>query len=71
MFPNQKSLAPVALRWILDFDEVSTVIPGASRLEQVASNLEASELAPISEDARKRIDEIYASDIRPLVHHLW
>lgn len=71
LFPDQKNLAAVALRWILDIDEVSTVIPGASRLEQVASNLEASELAPISEDARKRIDEIYANTIRPFVHHLW
>jgi len=59
------------LRWILDFDEVSTVIPGASRLEQLASNLEASQRAPIPDDIRRQIDEIYARTIKPLVHDLW
>jgi len=71
LFPEQENLAAVALRWILDFEEVSTVIPGASRLEQVASNLAASELAPIPEDARKKVDEIYDTNIKALVHHLW
>ena len=71
LFRDQENLAAVALRWILDFEEVSTVIPGASRLEQVASNLAASKLAPIPADARKKIDEIYATSIKPLVHHLW
>jgi aryl-alcohol dehydrogenase-like predicted oxidoreductase len=71
LFPEEEDLAAVALRWILDFEEVSTVIPGASRLEQVASNLAASELAPIPEDARKKVDEIYATNIKALVHHLW
>jgi len=71
LFRGQESLAAVALRWILDFEEVSTVIPGASRLEQVASNLAASELAPIPDDARKRVEEIYLNHIKALVHPLW
>jgi len=71
LFPEQENLAAVALRWILDFEEVSTVIPGASRLEQVASNLAASELAPIPDDARKRVEEIYLNHIKALVHPLW
>jgi aryl-alcohol dehydrogenase-like predicted oxidoreductase len=71
LFPEQENLAAVALRWILDFEEVSTVIPGASMLEQVVSNLQASELAPLTAKVRQRVDEIYASSVRPLVHHLW
>lgn len=71
LFPQEQNLAPVALRWILDFDEVSTIIPGASHLPQVSSNLAASERAPIAADTRRRIDEIYAKRIRPLVHDLW
>ena len=71
LFPGQENLASVALRWILDFDDVSTVIPGASRLEQVAINLAASDRAPIPEDIRQRVDEIYATSIKPLVHQLW
>lgn len=71
LFADDENLAAVALRWILDFDEVSTVIPGASRVEQVAGNLAAVDLAPLSEDIHGQIDEIYASRIKPLVHHLW
>ena len=71
LFPESTNLAAVALRWILDFAEVSTVIPGASRIEQVASNLAAVDQTPIPEDLRVKIDEIYSSRIRNLVHHLW
>jgi aryl-alcohol dehydrogenase-like predicted oxidoreductase len=71
LFPGHDNLAAPALRWILDFDEVSTVIPGASRVEQVASNNAASELPPLSPETRRRIDEIYSASIEPLVHHLW
>jgi predicted aldo/keto reductase-like oxidoreductase len=29
LFPDQENLAPLALRWILDYPEVSTIIPGS------------------------------------------
>lgn len=38
LFPGQESLAALAIRWVLLFPEMSTVIPGASRTEQVNSN---------------------------------
>jgi aryl-alcohol dehydrogenase-like predicted oxidoreductase len=44
IFPDHLNLAPVALRWILMFDEVSCIIPGASRPEQVGLNLQALNL---------------------------
>ena len=71
LFPAAENLAPIALRWILDHEEVATVIPGASRPEQVASNLEALEVPPIGDEARARIDEVYDRRVRPVVHHLW
>ena len=71
LFPGRDNLSPVALRWILDHPEVSTVIPGASRIEQVASNLSAADMPPLDPAARVRVDEIYDERIRPLVHHLW
>ncbi len=39
LFPGRDNLAPLALRWILMFDQVSCVIPGASRDAQLVSNL--------------------------------
>ena len=71
LFPDHDDLAPVALRWILDHPQVSTVIPGASSPEQVAGNLRAVALPPIPDRQRRAVDRIYSERIRPRVHHLW
>lgn len=71
LFPGKENLAPVALRWILMFDQVSCVIPGASRPEQLQSNLLALEEPPLSHEQMEGVREIYESRIKPLVHHLW
>jgi aryl-alcohol dehydrogenase-like predicted oxidoreductase len=64
-------LAPIALRWILMFDAVSTVIPGASRAEQVLFNVKASELAPLTLKQMDAVRKIYDDYIKDPVHHLW
>ncbi|MBJ6109530.1 aldo/keto reductase [Hymenobacter sp. BT523] len=69
-FPHQP-LADVALRWILMFDEVSCVIPGASRPEQLLQNLQATEMPPLTEAQMLKVREIYDRRIRPLVHSTW
>jgi len=56
VFPDSKNLALYALRWILMFDEVSCVIPGASRAEQVESNVQASDLIPLTEEQMKKCE---------------
>lgn len=71
VFPGDDNLAPMALRWILQFDSVSTIIPGASRPDQVGSNLKAGELPPLTEEQAKAVDEIYAKYIKPSVHQRW
>ncbi|MCS5491791.1 aldo/keto reductase [Algoriphagus limi] len=65
------NLAAYALRWVLMFKEVSTVIPGASRLDQVIQNLAAAELPELSTKQMELVEEIYDSYIRTEVHHLW
>ncbi|MDX1942638.1 MAG: aldo/keto reductase [Saprospiraceae bacterium] len=69
-FPNIP-LSYLALRWILMFQEVSCIIPGASKPEQVISNIQSSYLPSISEGDIKKIESIYNQHIRALVHHLW
>jgi aryl-alcohol dehydrogenase-like predicted oxidoreductase len=71
LFPGSENLAPVALKWILMFEQVSCVIPGASRLEQLHSNLSAMEVPAFGPSQMEGVREIYDSRIRPLVHHLW
>jgi aryl-alcohol dehydrogenase-like predicted oxidoreductase len=41
LFPEATNLAPIALQWILGFDEVSCIIPGASNESHVLSNFYA------------------------------
>jgi len=69
LFPE--NLALWALRWVLMFDEVSVVIPGASRREYAETNMKASDLPPLSDEQMNRVRDIYEKYIKPDVHHLW
>ena len=71
LFPNEKNLAPIALKWILMFDEVSCIIPGASNPEQVVSNIRAIELPDWDDTKKIEINAIYQQKIKPLVHQIW
>lgn len=68
---TKEKLAQAALQWILSFDEVSCVIPGASRPEQQIVNLKALEQPSLTAQQLASVKEIYQTNIRPLVHHLW
>jgi aryl-alcohol dehydrogenase-like predicted oxidoreductase len=57
------TMAQQALRWILDHDAVSTVIPGATRLEQVDGNARASALTPLSSAVHKQLTDLYRKEI--------
>jgi aryl-alcohol dehydrogenase-like predicted oxidoreductase len=61
--PENMTMAQMALRWILDFPAVTTVIPGASRASQVESNVSASELPPPSEELHWTLREFYALEV--------
>jgi aryl-alcohol dehydrogenase-like predicted oxidoreductase len=55
----------------LKFDEVSCVIPGASSVEQVKSNLSIFDLPPLSPEKFEAMNAIYEKYIKPDVHHRW
>lgn len=71
LFPGEDNLAPRALQWILQFPEVSCVIPGASKESQVHSNLSANELAPLTQQQMEEINRIYAEEVKAEVHQRW
>lgn len=52
-----------AIRWILDHPEVTTVIPGASKISQVHSNVEASTLSPLSAETHQALRKLYDDQI--------
>ncbi len=71
MVPQGASMAQFALRWILMFDAVSTVIPGAKNRRQATDNAQAADLPPFSDEVMARIKSIYDDMIRDQVHHRW
>lgn len=68
---GDQNLVHLALRWVLMRDEVSCVIPGASSVKHVESNLVASEKSPVSKKVMDLVDQIYIEEIKPLVHQRW
>jgi len=71
LVPDKATLAQLALRWILEYPAVTCAIPGAKRPAQVAENIAASDLKPISKESMKKIAALYAAEIKPLVHQYW
>lgn len=71
LVPEGMTMAQFALRWILMFDAVTCVIPGAKRPEQAEDNALAADLPPLSEETMAKVEDIYERLIRDQVHHYW
>ena len=65
------NLAERALKYILMYDEVSTIIPGASRPEQIVRNVDASESKDFTAEEMKLVSNVYDKYIRATVHCNW
>ncbi|UVK38872.1 aldo/keto reductase [Mesorhizobium sp. AR10] len=65
------SMAQFALRWILMFDAVTVVIPGARTAEQARSNSQAAALPALSPEVMAQLKKIYETDVKPFVHQRW
>lgn len=71
IFPDDTNLAPDALRWILTFDAVSCIIPGASKSDHLTSNLQAMDRPAPSSEQMTAVKKIYDEHIKNPVHYLW
>lgn len=71
IFPDQANLAPVALKWILQFDAVSCIIPGASNTRQVDSNISALQMPDFTPEQLTAVQAVYEKYIKKAVHQLW
>ena len=71
LFPGEKNLAPRALQWILQHPEVSCIIPGASKLAHLHSNLSVYDLPDLTTQQLAATKELYGRLVKADVHHLW
>jgi aryl-alcohol dehydrogenase-like predicted oxidoreductase len=66
MLPDER-MAQWSIRWILDHPQVTTVIPGASKISQVESNMESSSLQPLSGSIHSRLRQLYDQEIKTAI----
>ncbi len=71
LVPAGATMAQLALRWILMFDAVSTIIPGAKNPAQVADNAAAADLPPLTGAQMAQVQAVYDTYIREQVHQRW
>ena len=57
--PGDHTMAQQALRWVLDHDAITTVIPGASRLAQAESNAAVSKMPELPVDTHTQLRALY------------
>ena len=62
-FPPGLPAPQAALRWILDHEAVTVVIPGASSPAQAESNAAASDLAPLGETVHTTLADFYRAQV--------
>jgi aryl-alcohol dehydrogenase-like predicted oxidoreductase len=71
LVPAGMTVAQFALRWILMFPEVTTVIAGAKNPQQAADNAQASDFPPLDEATMRKVQAIYDDSIRQQVQGRW
>jgi aryl-alcohol dehydrogenase-like predicted oxidoreductase len=65
--PGGLTMAQFAQRWILDYDAVSVIIPGASTAEQAEANASISDISPLSPQLHERLSNYYQSKVEPFI----
>ena len=63
LVPAGLPLSALALRWCLDFQAVSVIIPGAKNPAQALANTLASELAPLSAERHVKLAAFYEREV--------
>jgi aryl-alcohol dehydrogenase-like predicted oxidoreductase len=65
LVPPGMNMAQMAQRWILDFDAVTVVIPGASRPEQAKDNASASAFPRLVPELHEKLRQFYEKEVAP------
>ena len=65
--PHGQTMAEFAIRWCLDYEAVSVVIPGARNPDQARSNVRPAELPPLTPAVHQKLAEFYQQRVSPFV----
>ncbi|MCU4674172.1 aldo/keto reductase [Catenovulum sp. 2E275] len=63
LLPDGMSLQQAAMRWILDQPAISSIIAGTTKVEQVISNAQASDLPPLDKVLSAKLTEYYQQTV--------
>lgn len=69
--PDGMSMTQLALRWVLDHEAVSTVIPGASSPIQARDNAIASDLHPLPQALHRKLAEFYREEVHASIRGVY
>ena len=61
--PSNMTMAQMAMRWILDHEAVSVIIPGASSVAQARENAAVSALPPLPGSLREELARFYRDEV--------
>ncbi len=67
LLPEGYTMPEMALRWILDFPAVTTIIPGARNPQQALMNAKPSASKPLSEQTHEKLRRFYQEQVASLV----
>lgn len=67
LLPTGVPMAQACIRWILDHPSVTTIIPGATKPEQVLDNVAAAALPPLGASAHAQLREFWQRRVHPHV----
>jgi aryl-alcohol dehydrogenase-like predicted oxidoreductase len=71
LVPPGMTLSEMALRFILDFPAVTSVIPGAKNVAQVEQNARPAALPPLGAELHRRLAALYRARLAEHVHQRW
>lgn len=69
--PSEMTMAQFTLRWVLDHDAVTTVIPGSTSPSHVEENANAADFPELSHQTHGAVTDVYEEHVRDHVHHRW
>jgi len=67
LVPQEITMTQLALRWILDFDAVTVVIPGGKDTQQVMENSLVSDITNLTENLHNKLSEFYKNEVKTYI----